>query len=160
MKVVFSPSHKDADEEDAGKEYVVDAASFEHTGGCNPGEAQQRVLERVCKLPVHLLQKLAEAMRMHPNTRQIRSYLASHNFKLPADDAQTICNLKLALVRYLKNGAMSKRPHEPSRRLKDAGAAPSKKQKPTFSSAFNFSIAVLEAAMEDKGFASAWDEAQ
>jgi hypothetical protein len=54
----------------------------------------------------------------------------------------------------------SKRPHEPSRRLIDAGAAPSKKQKPTFSSAFNFSDAVLEAAVEDKGFASAWDEAQ
>jgi hypothetical protein len=49
----------------------------------------------------------------------------------------------------------SKRPHEPSRRLKEAGAAPSKKQKSTFSSAFNFSDAVLKAAVGDKGFASA-----
>jgi hypothetical protein len=54
----------------------------------------------------------------------------------------------------------SRRPHEPSRRLKEAGAAPSKKQKSTFSSAFDFSDAVLEAVVGDKGFASAWDEDQ
>jgi hypothetical protein len=85
MGVLFTPLLQDADEEGAVKEYEVEEASFEHTGGCSPGEAQQRVLARVstsgCKVPIHVLQQLAEAMRMHPNTRQIRTFLASHSFK-------------------------------------------------------------------------------
>jgi hypothetical protein len=87
--------------------YVL-SSSFDHTNGCTPGDAQERVLGRVstsgCKVPVHVLAEMASAMRMHPDTRQIRLLLASHKIKLPADDAQSICNLKLAVARKVAKG--------------------------------------------------------
>jgi hypothetical protein len=87
MRVIFAPPEDEGDEDggdgeeqesnsDDEKVFVVQEVSFEHTGGCKPGAAQQRVLTRVstagCKVPVHVLQKLSECMRMHPDTRQIR----------------------------------------------------------------------------------------
>jgi hypothetical protein len=125
MKVEFFPEG-DA-EENEEQEYMVVSASFEHTNGCRPGEAQQRILQRVStsnKVPVQVLQALVEAMRTHPSTKQIRKFLATYKIKLPANDAQSICNLKLAVARHLRQGKLvtQELDLEDDRYLDDLGA--------------------------------------
>jgi hypothetical protein len=64
MRVIFAPPEDEGDEDggdgeeqesnsDDEKVFVVQEVSFEHTGGCKPGAAQQRVLTRVSTAGSH-----------------------------------------------------------------------------------------------------------
>ena len=89
---------------------MVVRCTLQHTSGCVPSSSAVRLLEAAStkrsKIPHTLLNSLSNVVRFNPTTKQLRTWLSTHNVKLNNDSAQVLCNLKLLVRREQGRGTI------------------------------------------------------